>query len=79
MEKAFKDLHRGALAMSTHLLAQATESQLEAIEDAVDRGAYLSIQVGPLPDPEAVALIVVWPDGHRVVACHTTIKREALQ
>lgn len=79
MEKAFKELHRGALAMSTHLLAQATQDQLEAIEDAIDRGAYLSIQVGPLPDPEAVALILVWPDGHRVVACHTSITRELLQ
>lgn len=79
MEKLFKDLHRAALGMSTHLLAQASQSQLEAIEEAIDRGAYLSIQAGPLPDPEAVALILVWPDGHRVVACHTSIKREALQ
>ena len=40
MEKAFKDLHRASLALSTHLLAQATQSQLEAIEEAVDRGAW---------------------------------------
>lgn len=79
MEQLFKSLHRAALGMSTHLLACATQDQLEAIEDAVDRGAYLSIQVGPLPDPEAVALILVWPDGHRVVACHISINRESLQ
>lgn len=79
MELLFKNLHRASLGMSTHLLAGCNTEQLEIIEQAIDRGAYITLEIGKLPDPTNVALILVWPDGRRAIAAHLSITRESLQ
>lgn len=79
MEQAFKDLHRAALAMATHLMAQAEKEKLGPVEAALNGGAVMVMEIGPLPDPQRVQIVLVEREGRRQVVCNISTTSKVLQ
>jgi hypothetical protein len=79
MEQAFRDLHRAALAMATHLMATGDDDKLIDVEAGLNGGGKLIIEIGPLPDPQRVQIVLVEPEGRRQVVCGISVRMEAMQ
>jgi len=79
METAFRDLHRAALAMGTVLMADAPAEKLPAIEAALNGGARLILEIGALPDPDRVLLVLVEKEGRRHTVVGITAAHGVLQ
>lgn len=79
MEQAFKELHRAALGVATKLLAQADPQRLESVEAALNGGAVMVMEIGPLPDPQRVQIVLVEREGNRVPMCSISVRQEVLQ
>ncbi len=79
MDQAFRNLHRAAIEMATHLFAGVDQDKLGPVEAAVAGGANLVIEIGPLPDPLRVQLVLVEVEGRRQVVCTVGAQRGSLQ
>ena len=79
IQQAFKDLHRATLTMGTLLMAECKQEQLTPIEQALNGGAKLVIEIGPLPDAQLVQIVCVEREGRRHVVSQCTIERGTIQ
>lgn len=79
MEQAFKDLHRAALKMATLLLAEADSTKLGPVEAALNGGGLLVMELGPLPDPQRVQIVLVERAGSRQTVCSISTTAKVLQ
>jgi hypothetical protein len=79
METEFKNLHRAVLAMATKLMASGDDDKLIDVEAGLNGGGKLIIEIGPLPDPQRVQIVLVEPEGRRQVVCGISVRMEALQ
>jgi hypothetical protein len=59
----FVELHRNALVITTQLLAHLDDTQRQFVEGAVAGGARLVMELGPLPDAQRVAVVLVEREG----------------
>ena len=75
----FVELHRNALVITTRLLAHLDDTQRQFVEGAVAGGARLVMELGPLPDAQRVALVLVEVEGRRVDVCSMTSTLATIQ
>ena len=69
----FQTLHASALLISTKLIAQLDTEQQAYLQAAIDGGARLTLEVGPLPDANLIQLTLIEREGTRtsVASLHT--------
>jgi hypothetical protein len=65
----FVELHRNALVITTQLLAHLDDTQRQFVEGAVAGGARLVMELGPLPDAQRIAIVLIEREGRRVDVC----------
>ena len=75
----FVELHRNALAITTRMVANLNDDQRQFVEGAVAAGARLVMELGPLPDAQRVAIVLVEREGRRVEVCAMTTTPATVQ
>jgi len=61
----YKALHAAALTLSTKMLADLPQAELDALERATKQGGKLLLQLGPLPDCQRVEIVLLEREGAR--------------
>jgi len=57
-ESEYKALHAAALTLSSRMLGELPQAEIDAIERATKQGAMLLVTLGPLPDCQRVELVL---------------------
>lgn len=57
-ETDFQALHAAALTISTRILGELPQAELDALERATKQGGILLMQLGPLPDCQRIELVM---------------------
>jgi hypothetical protein len=73
------ELHRNALVITTRLLAHLDDTQRQFVEGAVAGGARLVMELGPLPDAQRIAIVLIEREGRRVEVCAMTSSPATIQ
>ena len=79
MTDEYKNLHAAALQFATHLMAQADQSRMAPVEAALQGGAVLVMEIGPLPDLQQVSIVLVEREGRRHRVVSISARPEVLQ
>jgi hypothetical protein len=75
----FVELHRNALAITTKMLANLGDAQQKFVEGAVIGGGRLVMELGPLPDAQRVAIVLIEREGRRFEVCSMNTTGATLQ
>jgi len=57
-ESDYKNLHAAAMTLSSRMLGELPQAEIDAIERATKQGAMLLVTLGPLPDCQRVELVL---------------------
>lgn len=72
MQNELKNLHEAALQVGTHLMANTPDASLAYIEQAIKAGGRITMEIGPMPDVRRVDVVVIEPEGKRVIVASQT-------
>lgn len=65
LDADFKALHVAALTLSTKMLAELPQAEIDALERATRQGGKLLLQLGPLPDCQRIEIVLLEREGAR--------------
>jgi len=75
----FEQLHHNALVITTKMMACLDDAQQKFVEGAVIGGGRLVMELGPLPDAQRVAIVLIEREGRRFEVCSMTTAGATLQ
>lgn len=71
-EQNIKDLHEAALKVGTSLIAGIPLHCVDYVEKSIRLGCRLTMELGPLPDVRRVDLVIIEPEGRRIIVASQT-------